>query len=67
MVRRIRAYAISGLVDWPITGLLIAGGILGTVSGIVIGKTLGAREGLLERGFAILVIAIGGYVAIGTI
>lgn len=58
------SYAISGLVDWPITGLLVAGGILGTVSGIVIGKTLGTREGLLERGFAILVIAIGAYVAI---
>ena len=61
------SYAISGLVDWPITGLLIAGGILGTVSGIVIGKKLGAHGGLLEWGFAILVIAIGAYVAIGAI
>ena len=58
------SYAISGLVDWPITGLLVAGGILGTMSGIVINKKLGAREGVLERGFAILVIAIGAYVAI---
>lgn len=61
------SYAISGLVDWPVTGLLIAGGTLGTLSGIVIGKKLSAREGLLERGFAILVIAIGAYVAIGAI
>ncbi|NCP12773.1 MAG: sulfite exporter TauE/SafE family protein [Sphingomonadales bacterium] len=61
------SYAISGLVDWPITGLLIVGGILGTISGIVIGKTLGAREGLLERGFAFLVIAIGAHVALGAI
>ena len=58
------SYAISGLVDWLITGLLVAGGILGTMSGIVINKKLGAREGVLERGFAILVIAIGAYVAI---
>ncbi|GAA3798777.1 sulfite exporter TauE/SafE family protein [Qipengyuania pelagi] len=58
------SYAISGLVDWLITGLLVAGGILGTMSGIVIGKKLGAREGVLERGFAMLVIAIGAYVAI---
>lgn len=61
------SYALSGLVDWSITGLLIAGGILGTVSGIVIGKRLGAREGLLDRGFAILVVAVGAYVAVGAV
>lgn len=61
------SYAVSGLVDWPITGFLVAGGILGTVSGIVIGKKLVARAGLLERGFAMLVIAIGAYVAVGAI
>ena len=38
-----------------------------TVSGIVIGKKLGACGGLLERGFAMLVIAIGAYVAVGAI
>ena len=58
------SYALSGLVDWGITGLLVTGGVAGAVTGIALGKKLGAREGLLERGFAALVIAIGGYVAV---
>lgn len=58
------SYALSGLVDWGITALLVAGGLVGAVTGIALGKKLGAREGLLERGFAALVIAIGGYVAV---
>lgn len=56
------SYALSGLVDWPVTALLVAGGIGGTVGGIALGKVLGTRKGLLERGFAAVVIAVGGYV-----
>jgi uncharacterized membrane protein YfcA len=56
------SYAASGLVDWGVTGLLIAGGVGGTIAGIALGKVLGARKGLLERGFAAVVIAVGGYV-----
>ncbi|MAM38655.1 MAG: hypothetical protein CL949_09190 [Erythrobacter sp.] len=58
------SYALSGLVDWGITGLLVAGGLVGAMVGIALGKKLGAREGVLERGFAALVIVIGGYVAV---
>lgn len=61
------SYAFSGLVDWPITGLLVAGGLFGALAGIALGRKLGAREGLLERGFAALVILIGGYVTLGAI
>jgi len=57
------SYAASGLVDWSVTGLLIAGGVGGTTAGIALGKVLGARKGVLERGFAGLVILIGGYIA----
>jgi len=56
------SYAVSGLVDWPMTALLIAGGVGGTAAGIALGRTLGTRKQLLKRGFAILVIAVGGYV-----
>ncbi len=56
------SYAASGFVDWGLTGLLVAGGVGGTIAGIALGKRLGTRKGLLERGFAAVVIAIGGYV-----
>jgi hypothetical protein len=56
------SYAVSGLVDWPVAGLLIAGGVAGTIAGISLGRLLGTRKGLLERGFAGVVITVGPYV-----
>lgn len=56
------SYAASGLVDWTVTALLVAGGVGGTITGIALGRSLGARKGLLERGFAGVVIAVGIYV-----
>ncbi|MFN3675691.1 MAG: sulfite exporter TauE/SafE family protein [Sphingomonas pseudosanguinis] len=60
-------YALSGLVDWRITALLVMGGIGGTIGGIALGKVLSGRKGLLERGFAAVVIAIGAYIAVSSI
>ncbi|MET4898159.1 sulfite exporter TauE/SafE family protein [Sphingomonadaceae bacterium jetA1] len=56
------SYALSEMVDWPITGLLVAGGVLGTAAGIALGRRLATRKGLLEKGFAAVVIVVGGYV-----
>ena len=56
------SYAVSGMVDWGVTALLIVGGIGGTIAGIGLGRRLGAHKGLLERGFAGVVIVVGGYV-----
>jgi uncharacterized membrane protein YfcA len=61
------SYALSGLVNWGVTALLVAGGIAGTFGGIVLGKVLGTRKGLLERGFAAVVIAIGAYIIMSSI
>lgn len=61
------SYAVSGLVDWGVTALLVAGGVVGTVGGIALGKVLGTRKGLLERGFAAVVIAIGVYITASSI
>ena len=58
------SYAMSGLVDWGITGLLVAGGIVGSSIGTLLGRRLAARKGLLERLFAGVVIAVGLYVSI---
>jgi uncharacterized membrane protein YfcA len=60
------SYAISGLVDWHVTALLIAGGVGGTIGGIMLGKVLGTRKGLLDRGFAAVVVAIGTYITVSS-
>jgi uncharacterized membrane protein YfcA len=56
------SYALSGYVDWAITGLLIAGGVVGALLGIALGRKLGARKGLLEKVFAAVVVLVGAYV-----
>ena len=61
------SYALSGLVDGGVTALLVAGGIGGTIAGIALGRVLGTRKGLLEKGFAAVVIAVGGYVIASSI
>lgn len=57
------SYAMSGLVDWPVTGLMIAGGTAGTIAGIAAGRVFAGYRGYLNRGFAVVVIAVGIYVA----
>ena len=59
------SYALSGLIDWPVTALLIGGGIAGSALGIRLGKRLARHRNLLERIFALTVIAVGLYVAAG--
>lgn len=61
------SYALSGLVDWHITALLIIGGVGGTIAGIALGRVLGSRKKLLERGFAAVVIAIGAYITAASV
>ncbi|NMN05875.1 MULTISPECIES: sulfite exporter TauE/SafE family protein [unclassified Novosphingobium] len=61
------SYALSGMVDWRVTALLVMGGVVGVVVGIALGKVLGTRKGLLELGFAAVVIAIGGYITASSI
>lgn len=61
------SYAASGLVDWTITGLMIAGGVGGTTIGMALGRNLAANRGLLERGFGVAVIAVGIYVSLSSV
>lgn len=58
------SYALSGLVHWDVAALLITGGVGGAAIGILIGRHLAARRGLLEKLFAAGVIAIGTYIAL---
>ena len=58
------SYALSGYVDWPLTALLIAGGAGGSTLGIFAGRKLAHHKRILERGFALLVIAVGCYIVL---
>jgi uncharacterized protein len=57
------SYAWSGLIDWPVALLLIAGGAGGAIAGTRLNALLAQRKGLLTRVFAGFVIAAGLYVS----
>lgn len=57
------SYAWSGLVDWPVAGLMIAGGAAGSVAGTKLNMLLAGRRRLLTYVFAAFVIAAGLYVS----
>jgi uncharacterized protein len=56
-------YAVSGLVDWPVAGLFILGGIAGGWLGLKGSKALESRALLARRLFAGLVLTVAAYVA----
>ena len=56
------SYAWSGLIDWPVAGLLVAGGLFGSLVGNRANAVLGRNKPLLSRVFAWFVIAAGLYV-----
>lgn len=56
-------YAISGLVDWPIAGLFIVGGVIGGWLGLRGAGALAGRALLARRLFAGLVLLVAAYVA----
>ena len=53
-------YALSGLVDWPLAGVFIVGGIAGGMVGTVVAKRLSGR-GTLTTVFAILIFVVAAY------
>ena len=57
------SYAWSGLVDWPVAGLLMAGGAAGAVAGTRLNALLAARKDVLAKVFASFVIVAGLYVS----
>lgn len=57
-------YAWSGLVDWPLAGLFVGGGILGGLLGGRIGKLLAGRRGVLTMVFAALIFVVAIYMLV---
>jgi uncharacterized protein len=56
------SYALSGYVDWRLVAILVAGGAAGAALGVKLGKGLAPHKRAMELGFAVLVMAMGGYV-----
>jgi uncharacterized protein len=52
------SYALSGLVDWWMAGLFVAGGVLGSLGGASVARRLAAKQGVLTRIFAVMLIAL---------
>ena len=57
-------YALSGLIDWRIAIEFIGGGVLGGLLGISIATRLAASRRALSMAFAIVVLAVAGYMLI---
>jgi hypothetical protein len=58
------SYAVSGLIEWHLAGLFIAGGLLGGLVGIATGRMIGSHDNLLRSTFAGIVMLVGGYVSL---
>lgn len=53
-------YAASSLIDWPLAGVFVGGGVLGGVAGTSVARRL-AGSGKLARIFAILIFAVAAH------
>lgn len=56
------SYSVSGLVDWPLSGTFVAGGILGGLLGTRWALLLAQRRRVLTIAFGIVVLGVGGYI-----
>jgi uncharacterized protein len=59
-------YGLSGLVDWRIAALFVAGGAIGSFAGVHVAGHLAKQKQLLARLFAGLVAGVGLYLAISS-
>lgn len=61
------SYAWSGLVDWLLAALFIAGGLVGGFLGARFATSLARQRGILTTGFAILIFAVATYMLVRSI
>lgn len=54
-------YALSGLVDWPLAFVFVAGGLAGGVAGAFIARWLSGRKNALNVAFAGLIVVVALY------
>ena len=54
-------YAFSGLVNWPLAGIFVVGGVVGSIGGTRLAETLGGKTGRLTMVFAGLIFIVALY------
>jgi hypothetical protein len=54
-------YGVSGLINWPVAGEYLIGGLAGGMLGMTLAKTLASKKSALNRIFAGLIFAVAGY------
>jgi uncharacterized protein len=57
-------YARSGLVDWRLATIFIAGGVLGGLAGGHVARALGRRRGALNLVFAAIIVMVAVYMLV---
>lgn len=57
-------YALSGLVDWPLAALFVAGGMLGGLAGVRAARLLADKKGMLNIVFAGLIVVVALYMLV---
>jgi len=55
-------YSVSGLVDWRLAGIFVAGGVLGGIAGAAAARALASRRGALSVVFAGVIFCVALYV-----
>lgn len=54
-------YAFSGLLDWPLAGIFIAGGIVGSAIGASVARKMSGAKGQLNTIFAGMIMLVAVY------
>jgi uncharacterized membrane protein YfcA len=61
------SYGMSGLVDWRIAALFVAGGTAGGLAGLMLAHRLASHKNLLSVLFAVVVASVGVYVTMSAL
>lgn len=56
------SYALTGQIDWPVLAAMVAGGVMGTVPGIILARALARRALVARRVFAGMILLVAAFI-----
>jgi uncharacterized membrane protein YfcA len=60
-------YAWSGLVDWRLAAIFLAGGVVGGLAGAALARRLAGKRGALNIVFALVIFAVATYMLVRSV